>query len=101
MARRLPAPICAPKFSLPTQRDLDSRLLGGAALFGLGWAVASLCPGPALANLSLALFGAGVARTAGVFCAAMATAMAAVDAVYAWRKGNKQQPRGGAASKRR
>ena len=31
---------------------LDSRLLTGSALFGVGWALAGLCPGPALASLS-------------------------------------------------
>ena len=32
--------------------QLDSRLLTGSALFGIGWALAGLCPGPALASLS-------------------------------------------------
>lgn len=32
--------------------SLDGRLLGGAALFGVGWALAGLCPGPAIANLA-------------------------------------------------
>lgn len=35
----------------PSQR-LDGRLLAGSALFGIGWALAGLCPGPALASLS-------------------------------------------------
>ena len=87
VARRLPAPILAPTFSLPTRRDLDGRLLGGAALFGVGWAAAGLCPGPALANLSLPLFGVGIARTVGTFCAAMGAAMTAVDVLEAWRSG--------------
>ena len=38
-------------FRIPTRRDLDARLLGGAALFGVGWGLVGLCPGPALANL--------------------------------------------------
>jgi hypothetical protein len=36
------------KFELPTRRDIDKRLLVGAALFGTGWGVAGFCPGPAL-----------------------------------------------------
>jgi hypothetical protein len=80
---RLPSPMLAPKFSLPTRRDLDARLLGGSALFGAGWAVGGMCPGPALANLSLPLFGVSVWGSAGVFCAAMAVAMAAVDVLTA------------------
>jgi hypothetical protein len=38
-------------FGIPTRRDLDARLLGGAALFGVGWGLVGLCPGPALASL--------------------------------------------------
>ena len=33
------------------RRDVDAPLLGGAALFGIGWGLVGLCPGPALANL--------------------------------------------------
>jgi hypothetical protein len=35
-------------FDLPSARHIDPRLLGGAALFGVGWGLAGLCPGPAL-----------------------------------------------------
>jgi uncharacterized membrane protein YedE/YeeE len=44
-------PVLAPAFELPTRRDVDRRLLGGAALFGIGWGLAGLCPGPALTAL--------------------------------------------------
>lgn len=37
--------------SLPTRRDIDARLLGGAALFGVGWGLSGYCPGPAVASL--------------------------------------------------
>lgn len=39
--------------ALPAKPEplLDARLLGGSALFGLGWALAGLCPGPAMASL--------------------------------------------------
>lgn len=36
----------------PDRRDLDGRLLGGAALFGIGWGLAGYCPGPGIAALS-------------------------------------------------
>jgi uncharacterized membrane protein YedE/YeeE len=39
------------KFNLPTQRQIDLPLVGGAALFGVGWGLAGICPGPALADL--------------------------------------------------
>ncbi len=37
--------------AFPTRRDLDAPLVGGAVLFGIGWGLVGLCPGPALANL--------------------------------------------------
>lgn len=37
---------------LPTSRDVDARLLVGAAAFGIGWGIAGLCPGPALVALA-------------------------------------------------
>ena len=45
-------PLFAAAFALPTVRELDARLLGGAALFGIGWGLAGLCPGPALASVA-------------------------------------------------
>ncbi|HVH05895.1 MAG TPA: DUF6691 family protein [Myxococcota bacterium] len=50
-ARRLPRPWLAEAFALPARRDLDTRLLGGAVLFGVGWGLVGLCPGPALASV--------------------------------------------------
>ncbi|MFM1896521.1 MAG: hypothetical protein RLZZ385_1595 [Pseudomonadota bacterium] len=44
-------PFLQPKFYLPTRKDLDPKLLGGAVVFGLGWGLAGLCPGPALTAL--------------------------------------------------
>lgn len=52
--KRMPTPMAAERFTLPTARDLDPRLIGGAALFGIGWGVAGLCPGPAIADLAIA-----------------------------------------------
>lgn len=40
---------------MPTNPRPDARLLIGAALFGIGWGLASLCPGPAFAGLFLGL----------------------------------------------
>jgi uncharacterized protein len=44
----LECPLVAPKFSVPTNRIIDSDLLGGAMCFGIGWGLAGLCPGPAI-----------------------------------------------------
>ena len=40
-------------FHVPSAKDLDPKLLGGAALFGIGWGVAGLCPGPGFAALAI------------------------------------------------
>ncbi len=63
------APLFATSFRLPTTQDIDARLRGGAALFGLGWGISGFCPGPAIASL---VFG----RTESVtFVIAMAAGM--------------------------
>ena len=51
--RRMTKPVLAQKFSLPDRRDLDGKLIAGSALFGIGWGIAGLCPGPAIASLAL------------------------------------------------
>jgi uncharacterized protein len=48
---RRPRPLLAERFQWPTSRRIDARLVGGAALFGIGWGIAGYCPGPALASL--------------------------------------------------
>lgn len=40
------APLLDTKFHLPTKKDLDLRLIAGAALFGIGWGWTGICPGP-------------------------------------------------------
>jgi uncharacterized membrane protein YedE/YeeE len=52
IARRSVRPWLAATFALPARNDLDAQLIGGAALFGIGWGLVGLCPGPALANLA-------------------------------------------------
>ena len=49
---RRPAPLFASQYVLPSRRDIDARLVGGSALFGLGWGIAGYCPGPGLTALS-------------------------------------------------
>lgn len=50
---RMKRPVFGVKFALPDRRDYDGRLIAGSALFGVGWGIAGLCPGPALASLAL------------------------------------------------
>lgn len=58
---------------LPAARRLDRRLIGGSLLFGVGWGLAGICPGPALV-----LLGAGVGKGV-VFVAAMLAGMLAFE----------------------
>ena len=51
--RSMLRPIFAEGFSLPDRNDLTPRLIGGSALFGVGWGIAGLCPGPGFAALAI------------------------------------------------
>jgi uncharacterized protein len=48
---RRTAPVCAASFGVPSRSDVDGPLLLGAALFGAGWGLGGLCPGPAFTSL--------------------------------------------------
>lgn len=69
VARRRGVPVLAAKLQIPGRRDLDPRLLLGAVVFGIGWGLVGLCPGPALTLLPLGLW------QAFVFVAAMMLGM--------------------------
>lgn len=49
---RRPQPWFAAVLEIPPRRDIDRALLGGAALFGVGWGLGGFCPGPAIASLA-------------------------------------------------
>ena len=49
--RRMDTPRWASSFKLPDTSDLTPKLLGGSAIFGIGWGIAGLCPGPGFAAL--------------------------------------------------
>jgi uncharacterized membrane protein YedE/YeeE len=46
-------PLLEKRFFLPTLKDIDGRLVMGAALFGVGWGLSGFCPGPAIVSLPL------------------------------------------------
>ena len=62
-------PLFAERFHLPTQRELDLRIVAGPAIFGVGWGLVGFCPGPALTALG---FGSNAAI---IFVAAMFAGM--------------------------
>ena len=49
---KMARPLFAEGFSMPTASQIDGRLIGGAILFGMGWAVSGYCPGPGVASLA-------------------------------------------------
>ncbi len=62
---RRKAPLFETTFQIPKRRDLDARLIVGAAIFGIGWGISGVCPGPGIVDA-----GAGYAYAL-VFMAAM------------------------------
>lgn len=67
--RGMQRPLFAEAFALPNRSDLTPRLIGGSALFGIGWGIAGLCPGPGFAALAID------APSAAIFLAAMLAGM--------------------------
>jgi uncharacterized membrane protein YedE/YeeE len=83
MADRAARPLLAKGCSRPTKTQIDRPLLIGAAVFGTGWGLAGLCPGPALENL--ATLSPGVIG----FVLAMATGMLCHTLWQSWRPADK------------
>jgi uncharacterized protein len=75
-ALRAGAPRFAPSFALPSATRIDRRLVGGAALFGIGWGLAGLCPGPALVSA------VGLSPATIAFVAAMLVSMGVYDRLF-------------------
>jgi uncharacterized protein len=70
LVARRSASLLGDPVQLPTARQIDRRLIVGSALFGIGWGLAGICPGPALVLL-------GTGATKGlVFVLAMLAGMA-------------------------
>lgn len=69
---RRAVPLLDRQYHLPTQRSIDTKLIGGSALFGVGWGVTGFCPGGAVPALAF-----GPWPTA-IFLLAMLAGMAAV-----------------------
>jgi uncharacterized membrane protein YedE/YeeE len=80
VARRWRRPLFAPAFRLPVPCAVDSSLVAGAILFGIGWGLVGYCPGPALVALGMGQ------RPALVMVAAMLVGMGLYDMVRAMRR---------------
>jgi hypothetical protein len=53
LQKRMQRPVFAGSFALPDRSDITAKLVGGSALFGIGWGIAGLCPGPGFAALAI------------------------------------------------
>ncbi|WP_370402478.1 DUF6691 family protein [Sulfitobacter sp. JB4-11] len=72
-------PVYEPSFDLPTNRSFDRRLIGGSAIFGVGWGLAGFCPGgalPALGTMNAQVI---------LFVAALIAGMLATRSVLKWQ----------------
>ncbi len=81
------APLFGAKFRLPTRSDVDLRLLGGSALFGIGWGLGGFCPGPALTSVG------AFSSKAMIMAASMLVGMALFQQVDKLRQKNKPAPK--------
>jgi uncharacterized protein len=77
LARSRTRPLFASAAAWPSKRDIDQPLVAGAVLFGIGWGLVGLCPGPAIANL------ATLSSRVVAFVIAMVAGMLALDF---WRR---------------
>lgn len=78
-ARRRKTSLSGAPLRLPAAKEIDARLVGGALLFGAGWGLAGLCPGPALADLGF------LDGRAALFVLSMILGMG----LYAWLAGSR------------
>lgn len=71
LVKRRTKPVAAEDFYLPQKRHIDKPLLLGAVIFGCGWGLAGICPGPAMVNLSggdVKIFAFIILMLAGMWC---------------------------------
>ncbi len=69
---RMGQPLLAEAFTLPTSKDLDLKLIGGSAVFGIGWGLSGFCPGGLIPVLGIGLMEpllAAAAIAAGIIAA--------------------------------
>lgn len=95
MVMRRPSPLFDTKFHVPTRKDVDLRLVAGAALFGVGWGLGGFCPGPAIVSAGGGTIGALV------FVAGMTIGMLVAQSTGRAKTTVRARRAAGAASRRR
>jgi uncharacterized membrane protein YedE/YeeE len=86
LARARGATLSAESLHLPAATAIDARLICGSLLFGVGWGLVGLCPGPAIADLGF------LDGRAALFVAAMAAGMAIFAVLPALRAAGPAEP---------
>ncbi|PCI87456.1 MAG: permease [Hyphomicrobiales bacterium] len=77
-------PLFGANFFVPANRKLDTKLLSGSAIFGIGWGISGFCPGgslPAIGNGSVEIIQFTIALIVGIFLAKAALKLVAVKAM--------------------
>lgn len=80
-------PVLEARFRFPTATDIDARLVGGAAIFGIGWGIAGFCPGGAIPAI-----GTGRAEVF-IFVGGMVAGLIVTRVVLAKLSSQSQSPR--------
>lgn len=78
--RVMARPVAGPIFHTARKMRVDRRLVGGAALFGIGWGLSGFCPGPAVANLGI------VPQSVAIFVVAMLAGSWLTGEIAEWSK---------------
>jgi uncharacterized protein len=86
IAARRTASLSGEPFRYPTAKGIDARLIGGSLLFGVGWGLVGLCPGPAITDIGF------LDGRAALFVAAMAAGMALYSGLAAFPEVTTQTP---------
>lgn len=60
LVRKRMKPLFHDAFHLPTRSDIDTRLITGASIFGIGWGLGGFCPGPAITAIPTGMIGTSV-----------------------------------------
>ncbi|OUS32898.1 YeeE/YedE family protein [Thalassotalea sp. 42_200_T64] len=50
--KKMKKPLLTENFNIPTNTVIDQKLIIGSTIFGIGWGIAGICPGPAIANIT-------------------------------------------------
>jgi len=87
LVKKQRTPLLDARFAIPTRRDIDLKLVAGAAVFGVGWGLGGFCPGPGLVSA------ASGGSSALVFIGAMLPAMFAtsrIEALFAEKRSRRE-----------